>query len=157
MKKTIRDNWRVVAVIRPTRAPELLALLGFKDPWGQPLRGSVHGGDFEITIRPSGPNWVEVGDVTFVRENEGEKGCIEIRDGLRRHPNVIVIETRIECDEEHTCSHCYLTWEELTVDEAADECTNQDKHSIAGEPVCCEKAIDEFRTERGIPLLECST
>ncbi|MGW4850205.1 hypothetical protein ACWEPZ_03090 [Streptomyces sp. NPDC004288] len=51
------------------------------------------------------------------------------------------------------CSHCDLLWEELTAEEAADDSTNQDVHSIAGEPVCCFKAIAEFRTARGIPAL----
>lgn len=151
MKKTVRDNWRVVAVISPTRSPHFLALLGFKDRWGQPLQGHVQGGDFKITIRPDGPGWSQVGDVTYLRENEGEKGCEEIREGLRRHPSVV--EARIECDEEHTCSHCGHEWEELIAKQAANKFYRIDDHSITGEPVCCEAGINEFRTERGIPLL----
>ena len=56
-------------------------------------------------------------------------------------------------DTQSVCSHCDLAWEVLTAAEAADESTNQDEHSVEGEPVCCEAAINEFRSERGIPSL----
>ncbi|MFB7589320.1 hypothetical protein [Streptomyces sp. NPDC056169] len=55
-------------------------------------------------------------------------------------------------DSVAVCSHCGLLWEELTADEAADDSTNVDARSIEGEPVCCGKAIEEFRAERGIPM-----
>lgn len=151
MKITSRDNWRVVATISPTRTGMFLATLGFKDSFGQPLQGQVHGADFEITVEPGGPDWHTVGDYTFFRVNKGEEGCKEIRDGMLRHPNVTA--ARIECDETHACSHCDAVWEELTADEAADEACKQDAHTIAGEPVCCFEGINEFRAERGLPLL----
>ncbi len=51
------------------------------------------------------------------------------------------------------CTHCRSEFEALTADEAADDSTNQDEHSVEGEPVCCYAAIAEFRAERGIPAL----
>ncbi|MEU5624224.1 hypothetical protein [Streptomyces tendae] len=56
-------------------------------------------------------------------------------------------------DDVSLCTHCRSEFEALTADEAADGSTNQDEHSVEGEPVCCEKAINEFRAERGIPAL----
>jgi hypothetical protein len=56
-------------------------------------------------------------------------------------------------DTREECSHCGYGWEVLTAAEAADDSTNQDEHSVEGEPVCCTAAIVEFRTERGIPAL----
>lgn len=150
MKKTNRDNWRVVAVVRPVQTHMSIASLGFKDEWGEPLEGEVIGPDFEIVVEPHGPGWRSVGDWTFSSSPGGEKGCQEIQRGMLKHPNVI--EARIECDEEHTCSHCGCGWEVLEEEHLADPGNLVDLHSIAGEPVCCGKAIDEFRTERGIPL-----
>lgn len=148
MKQTHRDNWRVVAVVRPVQTHMTIASLGFKDEWDQPLEGTVTGPNFEITVEPHGPGWRSVGDWTFSSSPGGEKGCKEIQAGLLKHPNVM--EARIECDETNTCSHCDCTWEELISTDLPEY--GQDEHSIVGEPVCCGKAIDEFRTERGIPL-----
>lgn len=51
------------------------------------------------------------------------------------------------------CTHCRSEFEALTADEAADESTRQDEHSVEGEPVCCYAAIAEWRAGRGIPAL----
>ncbi|KUF18413.1 hypothetical protein AT728_18870 [Streptomyces silvensis] len=56
-------------------------------------------------------------------------------------------------DDIAICTLCGLEFEALTADEAADEATRQDEHSVEGEPVCCYAAIGEFRAERGIPPL----
>lgn len=56
-------------------------------------------------------------------------------------------------DDVILCTHCRSEFEALTADEAADESTNQDEHSVEGEPVCCYEAVTEFRAERGIPAL----
>lgn len=56
-------------------------------------------------------------------------------------------------DTREECSHCGLGWEVLSAKEAADPRNQQDEHSVEGEPVCCEKAIGEFRAEHGIPAL----
>jgi hypothetical protein len=156
MKKTTRDNWRVVATFNPMQTHVSIASFGFRDQWGDPLEGNLWGPTFDLVIHPrrlGDFGFVSMGDHLASRDIEGDyrKACAVIRTGMLRHRNVIKAE--IVCDEEHTCSHCYLLWEELTATEATDALVNQDAHSIAGEPVCCEKAIDEFRTERGIPLL----
>ena len=57
-------------------------------------------------------------------------------------------------DDITICSHCRSEFEAATDDEAADLSTRTDEHSIGGEPVCCRAAVDEFRTERGIPALD---
>ncbi|MFD7774319.1 hypothetical protein [Streptomyces sp. NPDC059753] len=59
----------------------------------------------------------------------------------------------ITADEITLCTHCHSEFEALTADEAANDSTVQDEHSIEGEPVCCYAAIAEFRAERGIPAL----
>lgn len=56
-------------------------------------------------------------------------------------------------DTREECSFCGCGWEVLSAREAADPRNQQDEHSTEGEPVCCEPAIDEFRAERGIPVL----
>lgn len=151
MKVTTKDDWHVVATVRPMRTRMSIASLGFKDTWGQPLRGQVWGENFEITAVPDGDGMRMVGDYTFVSNDSGEDGCKQIRDGMLKHPNVI--EARIVCTETHTCSHCDLVWEELTAEDAAtDRASGDDEHATEGQPLCCGKAIDEFRNERGIPL-----
>lgn len=55
-------------------------------------------------------------------------------------------------DEIVLCTHCRAEFEALTAMDPVDfpNCM-QDEHSVEGEPVCCDAAIAEFRTERGIP------
>lgn len=153
MKVTTRDNWRVVAVVSPMMTHLSIGSLGFTDEWGEkPLEGDVVGPNFEITIDPGGPGWRSVGAWTFSSSPGGEEGCKEIQRGMLKHRSVI--EARIVCDEKHTCSHCDCIWEELSEEDVTDPANLIDLHSIAGEPVCCDKAIEEFRTERDIPLPE---
>ncbi|WP_075737481.1 hypothetical protein [Streptomyces acidiscabies] len=76
----------------------------------------------------------------------------DIEKAVKRHVDgVEQVVPRWDTREE--CSHCGLRWEVLTAEEAADDSAVQDEHSVEGEPVCCEAGIDEFRAERGIPLL----
>lgn len=56
-------------------------------------------------------------------------------------------------DTREECSYCGYEWEVLSAKDAADVANCVDEHSVEGEPVCCEKAIAEFRAERGIPAL----
>jgi hypothetical protein len=58
-----------------------------------------------------------------------------------------------KADDIAVCTHCRGEFEAMTAEEAADDSTNQDEHSVEGEPVCCYAAIAEFRAERGIPAL----
>lgn len=155
MKKTIRDNWLVIAVIRPQLTQMSIASLGFKDAWGEPLEGQVWGAPFEIPVLPKRLGDVgmsiSMSDSLASRDIEGDyrRRCEALRDGLLRHPNVV--EARIECDEEHRCSHCDLGWSVLKQSEV-EEFGQEDGLSIAGEPACCTPGINEFRAEHGIAL-----
>jgi hypothetical protein len=115
-------------------------------------------------IAPAGPITFAVlprslGDFGFIKMNaarvssdiEGDyrRRCEEIAAGLRGRPQVE--EVTVTCAETHTCSFCGLGWEVLTAEGAASPRDRLDHRSIEGEPVCCDKAIAEFRTERGIP------
>ncbi|MFB7285489.1 hypothetical protein [Actinacidiphila glaucinigra] len=151
MKLTHRDEWRVMATIKPQR-PADLGLAGISD--------------LAEFVAPSTPITVAVlprrlGDLGFVsmsdrlasRDVDGDyrRRCEQIAAGLRQMSHVD--EVTVTCTETHTCSLCGCGWEVLTAEEAADTASNQDEHSVEGEPVCCEAAIDEFRAERGLPLL----
>jgi len=139
VKKTTRDNFRVIAVVRPKQTHMSIASLGFKDIWGDPLEGHVWGDPFQITVLPRRlgdlGSGMSVGDQMASRDIEGDyrKRCEVIRDGMRRHPNVV--EARIECDEECRCSFCGLEWSELEQSEVK-EYGQEDGLSITGEPAC---------------------
>jgi hypothetical protein len=150
VKKTIRDEWRVMVTIKPRR-PADLGLTGIEE--------------ISEFVAPSGPITVAVlprrlGDFGFIKMNaarvssdiEGDyrRRCEEIAATLRELPQVE--EAAVTCTETHTCSFCGLGWEVLTAEQAASELWYRlDEHSVEGEPVCCDRAIVEFRTERGIP------
>lgn len=151
MKNTYRDNWRVIAEIAPRRVNLPLADFGFKG-----LEGNVISTPFEIEIAPrrlGDLGTVSMSDSLISDDIDGDyqRRCDELLAELLKRPHVT--NGRVTCTETHECSHCHLLWEVLTADEAADYSVNQDEHSVEGEPVCCEKAIAEFRTEHGIPAL----
>ncbi|MFE3488335.1 hypothetical protein [Streptomyces griseus] len=157
MKLTSRDDWRVIIEIRPRYTSTHISALGFTN-LDYDLDGEIDGDPFELTIAPRrlgdiSPG-MSVGDQWAGRDIDAayKRRCEAMLAELLRAPHVR--SGRVTCTETHTCSHCWLVWEELTADEAADDSTNQDEHSVAGEPVCCDKAIAEFRTERGIPALQ---
>ncbi|WP_097933331.1 MULTISPECIES: hypothetical protein [unclassified Streptomyces] len=114
--------------------------------------------DFRIVITPrrlGDLGWMSISDrmASDNIERDTRERCEEIAEQVKRHvDNVGSVE--VQFTEVHTCSHCSLTWEVLTAEEAADLRNCQDEHSVEGEPVCCDKAIDEFRTERGIPAVQ---
>lgn len=151
MKKTTRDEWRVMVTLK-ARRPADLGLTGIDDlaefiaPPG-PITVAV------LPRRLGSFSFGSIGNRRVSNDIEGDyrRRCEAIADELRNRPQVE--DVTVCCTETHTCSHCRLPWEELTADEAADDSTNQDEHSVAGEPVCCEDAINEFRRERGIPAL----
>ncbi|MFJ9112961.1 hypothetical protein [Streptomyces sp. NPDC102283] len=152
MKLTHRDEWRVMVTIKP-RIPADLGFIGvasiaeFVAPTA-PITVAV------LPRRLGNFGFISMSDRMASSDVEADyrARCEEIATELRRLPHVE--ETSVSCTETHTCSLCGLRWEVLTVDEAADDSTNQDEHSVEGEPVCCCEAIDEFRTERGIPALQ---
>ncbi|MFE0651394.1 hypothetical protein ACFVZH_22675 [Streptomyces sp. NPDC059534] len=155
MKTTHRDNWRVVISINPQYTHVNISALGFTG-LDSDLNGTLTGAPFELTVAPrrlGDLGGVSMGDRLVSDDVDGDyrRRCEEMLAAFLRESHVR--SGRVEVDEEHRCSHCDLLWEELNAEEAADDSTNQDAHSIAGEPVCCFKAIAEFRTERGIPAL----
>ena len=155
MKKTYRDDWRVIIEIAPraTRIP--ISALGF-DGLDRDLNGTLAGLPFEIEIAPrrlGDLGGVSMSDSLASSDIEGDyrSRCEEMLAELLRKPHVK--GGRVACTETHTCSHCDLSWEVLTAAEAADPANQQDEHSVEGEPLCCEAAIVEFRVEREIPAL----
>jgi hypothetical protein len=76
----------------------------------------------------------------------------DLEKAVRRHVDGIGDMVQ-RWDTREECSHCGIRWEELNAAEAADGSFDQDEHSVEGEPVCCYAAINEFRSERGIPAL----
>ncbi|SDL33854.1 hypothetical protein [Streptomyces indicus] len=76
--------------------------------------------------------------------------CEEIATAVGRHVDNVEAAI-VRYDTRHECSFCGLTWEVLTAADAANPRSRLDEHSVEGEPVCCDEAIAEFRTERGIP------
>lgn len=150
MKRTYRDDWRVIIEIRPSATRIPLASLGFED-----LAGQIVGDPFEIAIAPQRLGdfgSVSMSDRLASNDVDGDyrRRCEELLAELLKRPHVTA--GRVMCTETSVCSHCDLRWEELTADEAADHSTNVDERSVEGEPTCCGKAIEEFRTERGIPM-----
>jgi hypothetical protein len=156
VKRTYRDDWRVIIEIAPraTRIP--ISALGF-DGLDFGLDGTLAGLPFEIEIAPrrlGDLGGVSMSDSLASLDIDGDyrKRCEEMLAELLKERHVK--SGRVTCKETHVCSFCDLSWEVLTADEAADDSTNQDEHSVEDEPVCCDKAIAEFRTERGIPAVQ---
>ena len=90
---------------------------------------------------------------SVLNDHNAMRGMLaDIEQAVKRH--VDGVEQMIpRWDTREECSHCGYAWEVLSAAEAADDSTNQDEHSVEGEPVCCEAGINEFRAERGIPAL----
>ncbi|MFE6931804.1 hypothetical protein ACFVDT_07205 [Streptomyces sp. NPDC057699] len=114
--------------------------------------------DYRIVITPrrlGDLGWMSISDrmASSDIERDTRERCEAIVKQVKRHvDNVGSVE--MQFSEVHTCSYCCLTWEELTAAEATNPSYQQDEHSIEGEPVCCDKAIDEFRAARDIPAVE---
>lgn len=151
MKITTRDAWRVTFTLKPRTLGEI-GLDGLDALAGQLLTE----GPLELAVLPR-----SLGDFGFIKmsparvsgdiEGDYRRRCDEIAAALGQHRQVDDVE--VHCTETHTCSHCHLAWEVMTPEYLADRDLWQDEHTVEGEPVCCEKAIAEFRTERGIPAL----
>jgi len=110
--------------------------------------------NYRVEVRPDLRGWVMPRD-----EGEHHKVVLsllrDLREQVGRHVDDIDSAV-VTWDTRYECSHCGAEWEALTAAQAA--WTNRrylyGEHSIVGEPGCCDPAINEFRTERGIPLLE---
>lgn len=151
MKKTYRDDWRVIIEIAPTATHIPISALGFEG-----LDGELAGLPFEVEIAPQrlgDLGWVSMSDRLASRDIDGDyrKRCETLLAELLKKPHVK--SGRVTCKETHFCSHCDLSWEVLTADDVVADQMVQDEHSVEGEPVCCYEAIAEFRAERGIPAL----
>ncbi|WP_051878899.1 hypothetical protein [Streptomyces sp. NRRL B-24720] len=114
--------------------------------------------DYRVVITPrrlGDFGWMSVSDrmASSDPDRDIRERCEEIAAEVKRHvDNVGSVE--VQSTEVHTCSHCDCVWEELSAVEALMASHRQDNHSTEGEPVCCDKAIDEFRTERGLPPVQ---
>lgn len=53
-------------------------------------------------------------------------------------------------DTHDECSFCHLTWEVLTAAEAAQDRADGYPDAAEGEPLCCSKAVEEFRRVNGV-------
>lgn len=150
MKTTTRDEWRVMVTLRPQH-PDHLGLTGVKGL----AEFVAPAGPITVAVLPRQLGQLSAGmlvpDDKTSSDIAGDyrRRCEEMATELLRLPHVD--EATVTCTETHTCSHCGLEWEVLTAEEALDREIRLDAHSDAGEPVCCDKAIAEFRQQRGIP------
>ncbi|MFF7171135.1 hypothetical protein [Streptomyces pseudovenezuelae] len=148
MKETHRDEWRVMVTLKP-RYPADLGLTGIDD-LAEFLAGPTPPITVAVLPRRLGKlsAGMSVPDNMMSRDVEGayRRRCDEIAAELRNRPQVA--EATVACTETHWCSHCGLGWEVLVDVQGG----RQDEFSIAGEPVCCDKAIAEFRSEQGIEV-----
>lgn len=136
MKITTREDFRVKAVITP-QDPRHVGLGG--------LPGQIVSGNLEIVIAPK-----RLGDFGAISMSDSlassnipgdyERRCQEILTALRAEQHVVSAE--ITFTETVTCSHCGLTWEEFT-QEDADRYPDWD--DPVGLPQCCETAQQEWR------------
>ncbi|WP_031046829.1 hypothetical protein [Streptomyces sp. NRRL F-5650] len=151
MKKTHRDEWRVMVTLKPRR-PADLGLTGLDEI----AEFIAVEGPITVAVLPRrlgnlGFGALSMSDRLISRDIEGDyrRRCEEIAAELRHRPHVAEVE--VTCTETHMCSYCRRPWEELTAEQAADPRMRIDEHSVEGEPTCCDRSIDEFRAERGIP------
>lgn len=151
MKKTYRDDWRVIVEIRPRYTHTSVSALGFEG-----LDGQLVGELFELQVAPQRLGdfgYVSMSDRIVSRDIDGDyrRRCNELLAEMLKKPHVR--DGRVTCTETHVCSLCDYGWEVLTAEDAVNDAARLDEHSVEGEPVCCDAAIAEFRTERGIPAL----
>lgn len=149
MKTTTRDEWRVIVTLKP-RTPDDLGLTGLSE-----LAEFIACPSESITVsvlprRLGNFGFLFVSDRMASRDVDGayRRRCDEIAAELRHRPQVA--EVTVTCTETHSCSHCGCGWEVLAAEDV--QSGRQDEFSIAGEPLCCDKAIAEFRTEQGIEV-----
>lgn len=76
----------------------------------------------------------------------------DIKASIVRHVDD-VLRIHLKWDTYAVCGHCGCDWTELTAAQAADPRNQLDEHSTEGEPVCCDKAVCEFRVANGFELV----
>ncbi|MBD3004678.1 hypothetical protein [Streptomyces sp. 5-10] len=121
------------------------------------MKRTVHDNHrIEVHLNLRHPRGLRPGDEGY--NEHAQRVCGEVERAIRRHVDNLAPASlgdsrpapgavRIIFDTREECSHCGLLWE--TVTEA-----DLDEHSVLGEPLCCRKAVVEFRNEKGIPLGE---
>lgn len=102
--------------------------------------------NFKVVIEPrrlGNYGFVSVSDNFTGRSSEQiakdyEKRCEEIIDQVKRHVDNVGY-VGIENDSSERCSHCGNDWDVLPDD--------SDPDWPKGTPVCCDKAIQEFKSK----------
>ena len=118
MKRTIRDEWRVMTTIKAWR-PTDLGLTGIDDL----AEFIAPAGPITVAVLPrrlGNFGFASASDRLVSRDVEGDyrRRCEELAAKLRELPQVAEVE--VTCAETHTCSHCGCGWEVLTAEEAGD-------------------------------------
>ncbi|MFB7671640.1 hypothetical protein ACFC26_09505 [Kitasatospora purpeofusca] len=133
-KLITRDEWRVVVT----------GTLDLSVPDGPRLQVRIK--DAVIPPQRLGDfGWVSMSDSRVSSDIEGDyqRRCEEIVRALRsQHPGV---KAEVMSTTTETCSHCGLVWEEWTTESAA---RWPAEDYVFGEPLCCDKAQDEWRAAR---------
>lgn len=97
--------------------------------------------NYRLEIRPDTWAWSKAAKADH---DSMRRLLTEIEAAIKRHiDNVGDITPRWDTRDE--CTHCGHEWETLTAEEAA---SPDYAGSAAGEPLCCDKAVQEFRAER---------
>jgi hypothetical protein len=134
LKRTVRDNFRV----QVTGTITLPAV-----PDAEEICLTVSG---DIEPRRLGDlGFASISDSMVSRNIEAdyERRCREIAAALReQQPH---LKAEVVCDTREECSHCFREWEVWTAEEADHW---PDEPYVVGEPLCCDKATDEYLAAR---------
>ncbi len=107
------------------------------------MRRETHS-NYRVVINPDLRN-------TFPRGSHDAARAVldDLAAQIRR--DVVDVDVTAQWDPRIDCSHCGYEWEELTADAIA---ANPADHegAMAGEPVCCDEAIAEFRAQAAAQL-----
>ena len=96
--------------------------------------------NYRVVVEPNRSYWNR-GDLKELEEDK-RNTCESIVDDIKRHVDDIQ-SVDVEFDESEICEFCQRVWEIW-------EEESEDGGYIKGEPVCCNKAMDEFRTKETI-------
>jgi hypothetical protein len=128
------------------------------------VKQTIHSGH-RIVVQPNlwHPRGLRPGDKGY--NEHAQRVCEEIEQAIRHHVDSLAPTgladhrpapgaVQIVFDTREECSHCHGLWEVATEEDMAEYGPTEDEHSIVGEPVCCSRAVAEFRRENRIPLGE---
>ena len=97
--------------------------------------------NYRVVVEPNRSYWTR-GDLKELEE-EKRNTCESIVDDIKRHVDD-VNSVEVIFDESEICEFCQTEWEVWEEEEF------EDGGYIKGEPVCCNKAGDEFRIKEAI-------